>query len=138
MLLMCFLPFPAFHPDLQLMRAKMQLQGYPYFFITHHKLSSTPLHLSYDSTTAPFVLPAFSLKTNMETENIELDALSSNVAGRNNSLLEQNFEPVEEYDRALPRADGGKDAWLFLAACFMVEALVCTSSDSKTLSKGSE
>lgn len=25
---------------------------------------------------------------------------------------------------SLPCADGGKDAWLFLAACFIVEALV--------------
>ena len=25
---------------------------------------------------------------------------------------------------SLPRADGGKDAWLFLAGCFMIEALV--------------
>jgi hypothetical protein len=25
---------------------------------------------------------------------------------------------------SIPPADGGKDAWLFLAACFMVEALV--------------
>jgi hypothetical protein len=25
---------------------------------------------------------------------------------------------------SLPRPDGGKDAWLFLAACFVVEALV--------------
>jgi hypothetical protein len=25
---------------------------------------------------------------------------------------------------SLPKADGGKDAWLFLAACFTVEALV--------------
>jgi hypothetical protein len=25
---------------------------------------------------------------------------------------------------ALPKADEGKDAWLFLAACFMIEALV--------------
>jgi hypothetical protein len=24
----------------------------------------------------------------------------------------------------LPRVDGGKDAWLFLAGCFMIEALV--------------
>jgi len=62
----------------------------------------------------------------MDTENIELATLSANKAIRNQSLLEQNFEPVEEYDRSLPRADGGKDAWLFLAACFMVEALVCT------------
>ena len=25
---------------------------------------------------------------------------------------------------SLPRADGGTDAWLFLAGCFMIEALV--------------
>lgn len=25
---------------------------------------------------------------------------------------------------SLPRADGGRDAWLFLAACFSIEALV--------------
>lgn len=25
---------------------------------------------------------------------------------------------------SLPPVDGGKDAWLFLAACFMIEALV--------------
>jgi len=27
-------------------------------------------------------------------------------------------------DFSLPRADGGKDAWLFLAGCFSIEALV--------------
>lgn len=25
---------------------------------------------------------------------------------------------------SLPQVDGGKDAWMFLAACFMIEALV--------------
>lgn len=25
---------------------------------------------------------------------------------------------------SLPRADGGKDAWLFLACCFCIEALI--------------
>lgn len=30
--------------------------------------------------------------------------------------------PQREF--SLPRADGGKDAWLFLAGCFFVEALV--------------
>lgn len=29
-----------------------------------------------------------------------------------------------EAESSVPRADGGKDAWLFLAACFVVEALV--------------
>ena len=29
-----------------------------------------------------------------------------------------------EVEISLPRADEGKDAWLFLASCFVVEALV--------------
>jgi hypothetical protein len=29
-----------------------------------------------------------------------------------------------QHEFSLPAADGGKDAWLFLAACFVVEALV--------------
>jgi hypothetical protein len=39
------------------------------------------------------------------------------------SLMDQNFEPRID-QKPLPRADGGKDAWLFLAACFLMEALV--------------
>lgn len=30
--------------------------------------------------------------------------------------------PIHEF--SLPRADGGKQAWLFLAGCFVIEALV--------------
>lgn len=38
---------------------------------------------------------------------------------------ERTTPPNEEVEQAsLPRADGGKDAWLFLAGCFMIEALV--------------
>jgi hypothetical protein len=33
--------------------------------------------------------------------------------------------PSHEIEQAnLPRADGGKEAWLFLAGCFTIEALV--------------
>lgn len=36
-----------------------------------------------------------------------------------------NFEPADDVDLAyLPRADGGKDAWLFLAACFVLEMMI--------------
>ncbi|KAK4549278.1 hypothetical protein LTR36_007737 [Oleoguttula mirabilis] len=34
------------------------------------------------------------------------------------------IESCERDIRTLPRADGGKAAWLFLTACFMLEALV--------------
>lgn len=37
-------------------------------------------------------------------------------------LEEHNSSNGHEF--SLPQADGGKDAWLFLAACFIVEALV--------------
>jgi hypothetical protein len=35
--------------------------------------------------------------------------------------------------RVLPRADGGKDAWLVLAGCFVLEALVWGSVISSNL-----
>ncbi|KAL8855925.1 MAG: hypothetical protein Q9178_007439 [Gyalolechia marmorata] len=40
--------------------------------------------------------------------------------------LDDNSSPVpsDHDDPSLPPIDGGKDAWLFLAACFVVEALV--------------
>ena len=33
-------------------------------------------------------------------------------------------ESIEHEHASLPRADGGKDAWLFLAGSFCIEALV--------------
>lgn len=35
-----------------------------------------------------------------------------------------NEQPVNENESLLPPADGGKDAWLFVAAGFMVEMMV--------------
>jgi hypothetical protein len=32
--------------------------------------------------------------------------------------------PFGHLEFSLPPVDGGKDAWLFLAACFLIEALV--------------
>ena len=41
------------------------------------------------------------------------------------STAGQWHEPPNDIDvPALPRVDGGKSAWLFLAACFVLEALV--------------
>ncbi|RHZ61288.1 hypothetical protein CDV55_104257 [Aspergillus turcosus] len=41
---------------------------------------------------------------------------------------EQSLSSIQnhdhEQDQQLPPMDGGKDAWLFLAACFMIEALI--------------
>lgn len=53
----------------------------------------------------------------MDSNSIELDSR------RSPNLMDQNFEP-HLHQKPLPRPDGGKDAWLFLSACFMVEALV--------------
>ena len=41
----------------------------------------------------------------------------------------QAAEPIERGQAfSLPEADGGRDAWLFLAGCFMVEAMVWGAS----------
>lgn len=58
----------------------------------------------------------------MEYQDIELPPISVEEARRKN-LIERNFEPTTNTS-SLPPPDRGKDAWLFLAACFMVEALV--------------
>lgn len=38
--------------------------------------------------------------------------------------LNSNQDHDHEQNQQLPPMDGGKDAWLFLAACFMIEALI--------------
>ena len=38
--------------------------------------------------------------------------------------LETTQNRSGQHEFSLPPADGGRDAWLFLAACFVVEALV--------------
>lgn len=38
--------------------------------------------------------------------------------------LETTQNRPGQHEFSLPQADGGKGAWLFLAACFIVEALV--------------
>lgn len=48
--------------------------------------------------------------------------------GSNNTYdgLRRRFQPqaASSHEHSLPQADRGKEAWLFLAGCFMVEALI--------------
>jgi hypothetical protein len=64
---------------------------------------------------------------------IEMRVQIANTSG--NELNSPDMEAITDENGAtwsangsvavsLPRADGGKDAWLFLASCFMLEALV--------------
>lgn len=51
----------------------------------------------------------------------------SNYLGTNQAedgRLEGTHNRPGQHEFSLPPADGGKDAWFFLAACFVVEALV--------------
>lgn len=50
--------------------------------------------------------------------------------------LEEGINGTDNTDGNVPRADGGRDAWLFLAACFLFEALIWgkRSSPYKTTS----
>lgn len=70
----------------------------------------------------------------MTGEAISLDTLAaipSTMATKVSSVVpEPGFQEsghdaqVMEQEFSLPPTDGGKDAWLFLAACWAVEALV--------------
>ena len=64
--------------------------------------------------------------------DISLNDVSSFLG--TNPEVGQSENPAGHHEFSLPKADGGKDAWLFLAACFTVEALVwgklsCESKD---------
>ena len=50
----------------------------------------------------------------------------SRVYEESNGNLRRRFrqQSVTQREFTLPPADQGKDAWLFLAGCFMVEALI--------------
>ncbi|KAF7925009.1 uncharacterized protein EAE98_007097 [Botrytis deweyae] len=51
----------------------------------------------------------------------DLEIPLSNASTRD---LEEGINDPDNTDGNVPRADGGKDAWLFLAACFLFEALI--------------
>jgi hypothetical protein len=56
------------------------------------------------------------------TQTIELQSVESSGIERHESEL---IEPNEaSTSSSLPPTDRGKDAWLFLVACFMLEALI--------------
>jgi hypothetical protein len=63
------------------------------------------------------------MESDIALSDLTAEGISSSQAGGPHGT-----NPTEELpDRlefSLPQADGGKDAWLFLAACFVVEALV--------------
>ena len=58
----------------------------------------------------------------MESPRIEL----SNHSNDGDQLRYEldDHAPDHGHEFSLPQADGGKQAWLFLGACFIVEALV--------------
>jgi hypothetical protein len=55
----------------------------------------------------------------------ELDLAGSNDVAQQQSIANDgpSLEPLSS-DPSLPPVDGGKQAWLFLAACWVVEAFV--------------
>ncbi|KAF2669078.1 MFS general substrate transporter [Microthyrium microscopicum] len=58
---------------------------------------------------------------------VSLPAIEANIHDHESRSFDaSNFEPAQNTDSTsrLPRTDGGKDAWLFLAACFALEALI--------------
>ncbi|TGO36680.1 hypothetical protein BHYA_0117g00030 [Botrytis hyacinthi] len=77
-----------------------------------HPSSNLPLRKSFGSDAdEPKVQPAVA----------DLEIPLSNASTRD---LEEGINDPDNTDENVPRADGGKDAWLFLAACFLFEALI--------------
>lgn len=56
-------------------------------------------------------------------EDVDDRSQNSHDEPLNDAYFQQNDHATQQ-QRQLPRADGGKDAWLFLAACFMIEGLI--------------
>lgn len=50
--------------------------------------------------------------------------------------LSPSYEDNHHHNQELPPVDGGKDAWLFLAACFLIEALIWGISPFMILDTG--
>lgn len=58
-----------------------------------------------------------------------MDSSTIELRPRESGPAEGTDEPASSNNTrhefpALPPVDGGKDAWLFLAACFVIEALI--------------
>lgn len=68
----------------------------------------------------------------MASRDIELESISHPIARTGVSTTpdesgtqQADSQPEDgRQEFSLPPVDGGKDAWLFLAACFAIEALV--------------
>ena len=65
-------------------------------------------------------------------QNAGTDSLTEGLTNDPRSI-EDNGDRVSSNpnDSSLPAVDGGRDAWLFLAACFVVEALVWGKNPDK-------
>jgi hypothetical protein len=59
----------------------------------------------------PRQIPVRASGSNLQTESLE-------------ELNASNHEPADVNLISLPRADGGKDAWMFLASCFVLEMII--------------
>lgn len=63
----------------------------------------------------------------MDQANIALTSIGASVPS-NQSHEHSQSDNGQLHEFSLPRADGGKDAWLFLAGCFTLEALIWGTS----------
>lgn len=63
----------------------------------------------------------------MDQANIALTSIGASVPSNHaHEHSQSGNEQLHEF--SLRRADGGKDAWLFLAGCFTLEALIWGTS----------
>ncbi len=61
-------------------------------------------------------------QSSLSRESVHIDARDAEGAWLTEQQLPAEIAEREQVN--LPRADGGKEAWLFLCGCFTIEALV--------------
>lgn len=67
------------------------------------------------------------LQSSMSRDSVPTDTRDTESAWHTEQQLPANIGEREQVN--LPRADGGKEAWLFLCGCFTIEALVWGRSE---------
>ncbi|EMR89709.1 putative mfs monocarboxylate protein [Botrytis cinerea BcDW1] len=77
-----------------------------------HPSSDLPLRKFFDSDAE---------KSEVKAVLAHFEIPLSNASTRD---LEEGINGTDNTDGNVSRADGGRDAWLFLAACFLFEALI--------------
>ncbi|RYP16811.1 hypothetical protein DL765_004924 [Monosporascus sp. GIB2] len=86
--------------------------------------SSSMIGRVYKKSGTPEPIPEYPANLRGKSELDNLNVASLNAASEQPVSLRNSHEDAPRQDFSLPPVDSGKDAWLFLAACWLIEALI--------------